>query len=105
MNLWKLCECVYHSFLAAGVLKRTCVHLLVSCRLPVSAMLRLFGAFFEIVFPASFGWCYSGHTYAGGAVLAMCHDYRVMRPDRGWFCLNEVHIGKSFNPFLLTMLQ
>ena len=28
-----------------------------------------------------------------GAVLALAHDYRVMREDRGWFSLNEVHIG------------
>ncbi|XP_052061205.1 uncharacterized protein LOC127701353 [Mytilus californianus] len=35
----------------------------------------------------------NGHTFAGGAFLAMGHDYRVMRSDRGWICWNEVHMN------------
>lgn len=34
-----------------------------------------------------------GHTYAAGAIFAMAHDTRVMRTDRGFFCLPEIYLG------------
>ncbi|TPX08876.1 uncharacterized protein E0L32_009694 [Thyridium curvatum] len=35
----------------------------------------------------------NGHAFAGGAMLAMHHDYRVMNPAKGFLCLNELDFG------------
>lgn len=34
----------------------------------------------------------TGLAFAGGAVLATAHDYRVKDSKRGWICLNGVDI-------------
>ena len=36
-----------------------------------------------------------GHAFAGGALLAMACDWRVMGKTKGFFCFNEADLGLS----------
>ncbi|MGI9528717.1 MAG: enoyl-CoA hydratase/isomerase family protein [Acidimicrobiia bacterium] len=47
----------------------------------------------------------NGHTYAAGALLALAHDYRVMRQDQGFFCLPSVDVGIPFSPGMSSMIS
>jgi Delta3-Delta2-enoyl-CoA isomerase len=38
----------------------------------------------------------TGHCYAAGAMLSVAHDIKVMRADRGYWCLPEVDLGLPF---------
>ena len=46
-----------------------------------------------------------GHVFAAGAMLALAHDARVMRADRGYFCLPEVDIAIPFTPGMAALIQ
>ncbi|MEO6880479.1 MAG: enoyl-CoA hydratase/isomerase family protein [Mycobacteriaceae bacterium] len=47
----------------------------------------------------------NGHTFAAGGMLALAHDVRVMRADRGFFCLPEVNIHIPFTPGMAALIQ
>lgn len=46
-----------------------------------------------------------GHTFAAGAMLALAHDQRVMRADRGYFCLPEIDINIPFSPGMSALVM
>ncbi|WP_433832887.1 enoyl-CoA hydratase-related protein [Actinoplanes sp. CA-015351] len=46
-----------------------------------------------------------GHTFAAGAMLSLAHDFRVMRADRGFWCLPEADIGIPFTRAMSALIQ
>lgn len=46
----------------------------------------------------------SGHAFAAGAMLSLAFDYRVMRADRGYFCLPEIDLGLPFTPGMTSLV-
>jgi Delta3-Delta2-enoyl-CoA isomerase len=55
-------------------------------------------------FPAVIVAAINGHAFAGGAMLASVHDIKVMRRDRGWWCLPEVDIGGALTTPLYDLV-
>ncbi|XP_047088100.1 enoyl-CoA delta isomerase 2, peroxisomal-like [Lolium rigidum] len=47
----------------------------------------------------------TGHASAGGFLLALCHDYRVMRADRGVLYMSEVDLGFPLPPYFMALLR
>lgn len=47
----------------------------------------------------------NGHAFAGGLMLAMHHDYRVMSADRGFCCLNELEFGAPLKPQMSAIFR
>ena len=37
----------------------------------------------------------NGHAFGAGLMVALCHDVRIMREDRGFACANEMQIGMA----------
>jgi enoyl-CoA hydratase/carnithine racemase len=45
-----------------------------------------------------------GHAFAAGAMLTLAHDSRIMRRDRGFWCLPEIDIGIPFTTGMATLI-
>jgi enoyl-CoA hydratase/carnithine racemase len=46
-----------------------------------------------------------GHAFGAGAMLALAHDFRIMRADRGFFCFPEADIRIPFTPGMAALIQ
>jgi enoyl-CoA hydratase/carnithine racemase len=46
-----------------------------------------------------------GHAFAAGAMLTLACDFRVMREDRGFWCLPEVDIKIPFTPGMNALIR
>lgn len=57
-----------------------------------------------LVFPAYTVAALNGHAFAGGALISCAFDYRVMREDRGYWCMNEAEIGLALDERLWSIL-
>lgn len=58
-----------------------------------------------LAFPAPTVAAIQGHAFAAGAMLALAHDWRVMRADRGFFCLPEADIRIPFTPGMTALIM
>ncbi|ORA58642.1 enoyl-CoA hydratase-related protein [Mycobacteroides franklinii] len=58
-----------------------------------------------LTFPLPTVAAVNGHAFGAGAMLAVAHDYRVMRSDRGYLCFPEVDIHIPFTPGMASLIQ
>jgi enoyl-CoA hydratase/carnithine racemase len=47
----------------------------------------------------------NGHAFAMGALISLGFDSRVMREDRGYWCMNEAEIGLPLDEQLISILS
>jgi 3,2-trans-enoyl-CoA isomerase len=72
-------------------------------------MAAFFGRFIDLYeglysFPKPVVAALSGHTFAGGAILAIACDFRIMGEGDFGFALNEINLGLALSPTIRSML-
>ncbi len=73
------------------------------------AMADFFGRFIDLyeslyACPKPVVAALSGHTFAGGAILATACDFRIMADGDYGFALNEINLGLALTPSIRRML-
>jgi len=58
-----------------------------------------------LFFPAYTVAAMNGHAFGAGGQIAMAHDARVMRTERGYFCMPEIDMGAALHPGMTAILQ
>lgn len=69
----------------------------------IQELYRLFARI--MTFPMATAAAVNGHAFAGGGMLALAHDYRIMRADRGFFCLPEIDLGLPLSAQMTALIQ
>jgi enoyl-CoA hydratase/carnithine racemase len=69
----------------------------------VEDLIAVFARF--LTYPVPSVAAINGHAFAAGGMLALAHDFRVMRADRGFFCLPEVDINVPLAPGMTALIQ
>jgi enoyl-CoA hydratase/carnithine racemase len=47
----------------------------------------------------------NGHVFAAAAMWSSAFDFRVMREDRGYWCLPEIDLGMPFSPGMMALMR
>ena len=51
-----------------------------------------------LIFPMPTMCVFNGHAVAGGLILGLVHDFRIMREEKAFVCLSELNIGITLPP-------
>jgi enoyl-CoA hydratase/carnithine racemase len=58
-----------------------------------------------MTFPTATAAAMNGHAFGAGLQLALAHDHRVMRTDRGYACMPEIDIGAPLTPGMNAIMR
>lgn len=58
-----------------------------------------------LTFPAPTAAAVNGHAFGAGAMFVQCFDRRLMRTERGYFCLPEADLGMTFSAGMNALLR
>ncbi len=69
----------------------------------VRSLMRLLGRL--LAFPVPSVAAVNGHAFAGGAMFALAHDWRLMRADRGFLCVPEIDLRMPLAPGMVELFR
>lgn len=58
-----------------------------------------------LTFPTITVAALNGHAFGAGAQLSLGHDYRVMRTERGFWCMPEIDMKAPLHPGMTAIIQ
>ncbi len=58
-----------------------------------------------LIFPCITAAAVNGHAFGAGAQIVLCHDYRIMRTERGYFCMPEIDMKAPLHPGMTAIIQ
>lgn len=58
-----------------------------------------------LTFPTITVAAINGHAFGAGAQLSLAHDYRVMRSERGYWCMPEIDMKAPLHPGMTAIIQ
>ena len=58
-----------------------------------------------LTFPTITVAAINGHAFGAGAQISLGHDYRVMRADRGYWCMPEIDMKAPLHPGMTAIIQ
>jgi enoyl-CoA hydratase/carnithine racemase len=58
-----------------------------------------------LTFPTITVAAINGHAFGAGAQLSLAHDYRLMRSDRGYWCMPEIDMKAPLHPGMTAIIQ
>ena len=58
-----------------------------------------------LTFPTITVAAINGHAFGAGAQLSLAHDYRLMRTDRGYWCMPEIDMKAPLPPGMTAIIQ
>ncbi len=58
-----------------------------------------------LTFPTITVAAINGHAFGAGAQLSLAHDYRLMRSDRGYWCMPEIDMKAPLHPGMTALIQ